>query len=189
MYPDTDDDRDLSRSSASAIASASDAARAAARTASSPTALALRKLRRTVEFRTPDVFHRFIALAPLAYAGWCFATGTALPPLFWWLVVITILFHLLVKCTAYVRLTPVGLSFPQEGDSREVRWEELREARNTEHSMNLLLGTGEQVRIDYRKMRSRDVKRLRQIIRLQCQALADEAQAALERGEVFGRGA
>ena len=145
----------------------------------------LQKLRRTVEFRTPDVMHRFIAAVPLTVGAWNLASGRSPDPLFWWLVVATLMFHLLVRCTPYVRLTPGGLVFPQH-EHKEVKWSELREARNTPDSMNLMLGSGEQIHIEYRKLRRRDVNRLRQLIKSQCQALAAEARAALERGEVFG---
>jgi hypothetical protein len=142
------------------------------------------RIRRNFEFRSPDAVHRLIALVPLCYGGWCLAHGQAPPPLFWWLVVATAMFHLLVRCTPYLRVTPQGLVLPQL-DGKQVNWDELREARNTAHSMNLLLSTGEQVRIDYTKLRRRDVQRLRQIVKTQCLALAAEAKAALERGEVF----
>jgi hypothetical protein len=145
----------------------------------------LPKLRRSVEFRTPDIVHRLIAVVPLGYGVWCISNGQDVTPLFWWLVLATVMFHLLVRCTPYVKLTASGLQFPQD-DQREIKWNELREARNTAKSMNLLLSTGEQLRIDYTRLRSRDVQRLRQIIKSQCMALAAEAKAALERGEVFG---
>lgn len=138
----------------------------------------VKRLRRTIEFRSPaPAVHRLIVLGPIGWGIWNVATGHELPPVFWWLVVATVMFHLLTKTTPYLRLTPKGLRFA-ERDSVEIGWEEMCEARNRASSMRITLVSGETVEIDYTKLRKSDVTRLRDTLKAQFLALAAEARLA-----------
>lgn len=120
--------------------------------------------------------HRLIVLAPIGWGVWSITHGRDLPPVFWWIVLVMVMFHLLTKTTPYLRLTPSGLRFPQR-DSVEIGWIQMREARNRASSMQITLASGEVVEIDYGKMRRGDVERLRQTMKGHFLALAAESRA------------
>ena len=137
----------------------------------------VKRLRRTVEFRSPaPALHRAIVLGPIGWGIWNVVHGRELPPMFWWIVVAMVMFHLLTKTTPYLRLTPSGLRFA-ERDAVEIGWGEMCEARNRASSMQITLVSGETIEIDYTKLRKSDVTRLRETMKGQFLALAAEARA------------
>jgi hypothetical protein len=144
----------------------------------------VKRLRRTVEFRSPaPLLHRLIVLCPIGWGIWNLAHGRELPPVFWWIVVAMVMFHLLTKTTPYLRLTPSGLRFA-ERDAVEIGWDEVREARNRASAMQITLVSGETIEIEYAKLRKGDVARLRDTIKGQFLALAAEARLAAPTDEL-----
>jgi hypothetical protein len=135
-------------------------------------------LRRRVEFfDTAGRLHGLIALAPIIYGVIQTQRGAGLNPTFWWMVVGTTAFALLVRRTPLLRLSPEGISFPQVSPTCYA-WNEMCEAHARADGLDILLTSGQRVTISFKKMRSTDVERVKHIIKSQFRVMA--ARAAVE---------
>lgn len=121
--------------------------------------------------------HGLIALAPLAYGAVQTWREQPLSTWFWGMVVATLGFAVFARRPACLRLSPGGLSFPDQS-SREYPWQEMREARARNEQLDILMADGLNVVISYRKLRRRDIDRLKRLMKAQFQAMAEYAKAA-----------
>ena len=120
-----------------------------------------------------------IILVPVIYAFIRILLGQPLSSWFWWFTLGTVAFALFARRPAYLRLSAVGISFPDK-KSAEYPWDEMREARARDDGIDILMQDGQRIAISFPKLRGGDVKRIKRLIKAQFEAIAERAQAAEE---------
>jgi hypothetical protein len=133
-------------------------------------------IHRAIDFyNTAGRLHGLIVLVPLVYGVIQSERGAHLSLVFWGLALATVAFAIFGRRPPSVRLTPSGISFP-ENRSPEYPWDQMAEARAHASALDIVLSTGQTVQISYRKLRRTDVGRLKRLIRLQFQAMAEKVK-------------
>lgn len=140
----------------------------------------LRKMpvhRRIDFYDTAGRLHGLIVLVPLLYGAIQVYREQALSGWFWSLAIATTAFAIFARRAPYLRLSPGGISFPEKGP-REYPWDQMLEARAREEQLDIVLADGLNLVISYRKMRRRDIDRLKRVMREQFKAMAERARQA-----------
>lgn len=128
-------------------------------------------------YDTAGRLHGLIVLLPVAYGVFQTQLHHPLTPLFWWLVLGTVCFALFARRHPFLRLTAVGISFP-ESKSPEYPWDEMIEARSRQDELELVMLNGLRLEIPFKNMRTSDINRLKKLIRGQFAALGERAREA-----------
>jgi len=138
-------------------------------------------IHRPIEFYdTAGRLYGLIVLVPLVYGIIQSQRGQPLSLIFWGMAAATVAFAVFGRRPPSVRLTPSGISFP-ENRSPEYPWDQMSEARAHASELDIVLTSGQTVQISYRKLRRTDVGRLKRLIRLQFMAMAEKAKEMQQR--------
>jgi hypothetical protein len=133
-------------------------------------------IRRRVDFYCrAGRLHGLIALVPIIYGAYQTQQGVQLAPWYWWAVVATLAFAWLARRPPSVRVSPIGISFPDK-KSPLYLWDEMCEAHSREKELDILMADGEHVLIAYRPLRKCDAARIKRIVQSQFQIMAARAK-------------
>lgn len=125
--------------------------------------------------------HGLIVLVPVGYAAIQIVLGRELGTWFWILTVATVCFAIFARRPPFLRLNAIGISFP-DSHSPDYPWTQMIEARARTEDLEIVMSNGLRFEIPFKKMRIRDIKRLKGLIRSQFEAMAQVAKEAA--GEV-----
>lgn len=128
-------------------------------------------------YDTAGRLHGFIVLIPVAYAGLQMLRGHELGTWFWIFTIATVCFAIFARRPPFLRLNAIGISFP-DSHSPDYPWEQMIEARARAEDLEIVMTNGLRFEIPFKKMRIRDIKRLKRLIRAQFEAMAEVAKAA-----------
>lgn len=126
-------------------------------------------------YDTAGRMHGLIVLVPLGYAGIQMFRGVELGTWFWIFTIATVCFAIFARRPPFLRLNAIGISFP-DSRSPDYPWEQMIEARARAEDLEIVMTNGLRFEIPFRKMRMRDIKRLKRLIRSQFEAMAEVAK-------------
>lgn len=128
-------------------------------------------------YDTAGRLHGLIVLVPIVYAFIQVMRDVELGSWFWIFTIMTVCFAIFARRAPFLRLNAIGISFP-ESHSPEYPWDQMIEARARAEDLEIVMLNGLRFEIPFKKMRSRDIKRLKRLVKSQFDAMAKMARGA-----------
>lgn len=128
-------------------------------------------------YDTAGRLHGLIVLVPIGYAFIQMMRGHELGTWFWIFTIATVCFAIFARRAPFLRLNAIGISFP-ESRSPDYPWDQMVEARARAEDLEIVMTNGLRFEIPFKRMRLRDIKRLKRLIKSQFQAMAEMAKEA-----------